>query len=381
MTGDDRDPPEPPAGEPVPTAGNEIPLVTRADNPAVPVPVPVPRARPKPGFWQAVGLSLGFLAVLYGGILALLAALLVVVYLRAGAGAITPVQPVDGAFSFADQPQALNDSLVGAMGFGYVVGLAYALLVARFVFGAGWTRSLGFVRPPATHLVLAVVAIPGFMVLSAVVGERLFKLFGTEPEPLDLKSLFGSFHWSVAVLVIGVAPGVVEEIWCRGFLGRGLMGRYGVVAGVALTSLFFGALHAYPFPYVLTTAVMGVMLHAAYLASRTLWVPITVHFLNNSLSVLSSFKTLDLAAAEAFVDAHQVGTSLLAAGSLLFVWLAMRSTRGRVVGPDGEPVPDADPGAVVPADPSLRVVHSEPLAVWVFFAVASAVALLGLLFR
>jgi hypothetical protein len=93
----------------------------------------------------------------------------------------------------------------------------------------------------------------------------------------------------LAVLVIGVGPGINEELWCRGFLGRGLVARYGFAVGTLLTSLFFGLLHVSP-PHVAAAFVMGLMLHFVYLTTRSLWVPILLHFLNNSLSVVLSSK-------------------------------------------------------------------------------------------
>ena len=49
----------------------------------------------------------------------------------------------------------------------------------------------------------------------------------------------------------------------------------------------FGLLHLDP-PHVVATAVMGVMLQYAYLTTRSLWVPVLLHFLNNSLAILSA---------------------------------------------------------------------------------------------
>src|SRR5207249_3638911 len=103
----------------------------------------------------------------------------------------------------------------------------------------------------------------------------------------SLEKMFGALPWWYGVLVVGLAPGVSEELWCRGFLGRGLVGRYGPVAGVLLTSLFFGALHLDP-PHVVATFCMGAALHVVYLFTRCLWLPILIHFLNNSLAVLTT---------------------------------------------------------------------------------------------
>jgi hypothetical protein len=90
----------------------------------------------------------------------------------------------------------------------------------------------------------------------------------------------------LAILVIGLGPGVGEELWCRGFLGRGLVGRYGVVTGIALTSFFFGLIHLDPAQGVMAM-LMGICLHFVYLTTRSLWLSILLHFLNNSASVIA----------------------------------------------------------------------------------------------
>jgi hypothetical protein len=78
---------------------------------------------------------------------------------------------------------------------------------------------------------------------------------------------------------------VVEERWCRGFLGRGLSARYGLVLGVLTTSVLFSVMHVDP-SQLLVIALMGAYLHFVYLASRSIWVPIILHASNNGLAIL-----------------------------------------------------------------------------------------------
>src|SRR5262249_22812770 len=89
----------------------------------------------------------------------------------------------------------------------------------------------------------------------------------------------------VGVLGIGLGPALAEELWCRGFMGRGLVARFGVVGGVLLTSLFFGLLHLDP-ALILATGFLGLCLHFVYLTTRSLWLPMLLHFLTNSLAVV-----------------------------------------------------------------------------------------------
>src|SRR5262249_11369913 len=80
-------------------------------------------------------------------------------------------------------------------------------------------------------------------------------------------------------------PGLAEELWFRGFIGRGLVGRFGIAGGILLTALLFGLAHLEP-RSVVSATVYGIFLHLAYLASRSLLVPIFLHLLNNTLSIL-----------------------------------------------------------------------------------------------
>src|SRR5207247_6579582 len=84
------------------------------------------------------------------------------------------------------------------------------------------------------------------------------------------------------LLVLAVGAAVNEELFCRGFLGRGLVGRYGVVLGVLITSAIFGLIHG-NVPQGIWAFVLGCSLHLAYLATRSLWVPMLLHFLNNAV--------------------------------------------------------------------------------------------------
>jgi hypothetical protein len=60
-----------------------------------------------------------------------------------------------------------------------------------------------------------------------------------------------------------------------------------VAAGILLTSLLFGIAHVDP-PSIVATAFLGFLLHYVYIMSRSLWLPILLHSLNNSLGVLSA---------------------------------------------------------------------------------------------
>jgi hypothetical protein len=147
--------------------------------------------------------------------------------------------------------------------------------------------------------------------------------------------VFSSWPWALAVLLVGVLPGIGEELWCRAFLGRGLVGRHGVVWGVIFTSFFFGAIHVHPVQGAVA-ALLGLWLHFVYLATRSLWAPILLHFLNNSLAV-TAMRFESLKAIEESPGAIPRYVFLAAGVLFLAVAAALYQSRARLVGEDGGP--------------------------------------------
>jgi membrane protease YdiL (CAAX protease family) len=379
--------PDPPRPDPGPGNGpppEELPFADEIDIPVVmPVAEPVAPSRrpgrpiPHPGFWWAILWTLGFAAVLFGSMIGL--TLVAAFVLSAGGEPLLKGGEAGGKPNQLARP--LANVLAVSIVIAYLLALAFSLVALRVVAGRDWPRQVGLRRPPRLFVFLVVVGLPGFTLASDGIARVLIELLGrSEAMNQDqlMRDLFASFPWWFAVLAIGVGPGVVEEVWCRGFLGRGLVGRYGWAGGVVLASLFFGTLHAWPPAYVLTTAVMGVGLHLVYLASRSLWVPILLHTLNNSAAVLASIGVLRLDRVDQNIQASPALVYLLAGGLLAFVGIAMWTGRVRVV--------PKDPDAPVWQPPFPGVAHPPPGANAVLrpgrvsvAAVMMAVALLGLL--
>jgi membrane protease YdiL (CAAX protease family) len=94
---------------------------------------------------------------------------------------------------------------------------------------------------------------------------------------------WGSVAGAVALLGFTAVAVVVEELIFRGILFRIVEQRIGTRAALVLTGLLFGAAHLFnPHATVWSALAIaiagGFMLAAAYAATRTLWLPIGVHF-------------------------------------------------------------------------------------------------------
>ena len=131
--------------------------------------------------------------------------------------------------------------------------------------------------------------------------------------------------------VVGLMAGVSEEILFRGAMLRTMQdSRLGTHAVVWIVAIIFSAIHMQFFGF-LPRMLLGVWLGYLLVWSRSLWVPIIAHTLNNSTVVLFSYLTgiglipegygdrLGLPAEGAF---PWVALLSLAASVLLALWAA-----------------------------------------------------------
>ena len=212
--------------------------------------------------------------------------------------------------------------------------LTYTLLLLRFGVGPDWARKVALRRPRFIPLVLSLLVLPGFIVAHSAF-HLVLQIDGRRrprrSAQTQLKAMLAPWPVWVAVLVIGVGPGVIEELFCRGFLGRGLVGRYGVSAGCCSPRSCSGAAHG-PAVRGWTVVPMGVLLHVTYLATRSLWVPMLLHFLNNTpwpscaVLVLESDPTEEMPAEAIPARVRPDGGGLV--GAVVVPWPARPVRRG-----------------------------------------------------
>lgn len=114
---------------------------------------------------------------------------------------------------------------------------------------------------------------------------------------LVIQQLLCTDQWYVLLanlVVIAIAPAVCEEMLFRGLLQslfiKHQMNRH---LAVWLVALIFGVVH-FQFAGLLARIFLGAVLGYLFLYSRTLWLPILVHALNNAGSVVLYFVTYNL---------------------------------------------------------------------------------------
>lgn len=140
----------------------------------------------------------------------------------------------------------------------------------------------------ATSLVLVV----GFVALSSGLHQGLVALELRETGSLgeidaivrEARARAPSFL--LALLALGIAPGIGEEILFRGFLQRGLVTRIGTHGGVVLSAAIFGLAHLDPVHSTLAF-LLGAYLGAVTQLGGSIRPAILCHVVNNTLGVLA----------------------------------------------------------------------------------------------
>ncbi len=88
------------------------------------------------------------------------------------------------------------------------------------------------------------------------------------------------------ILVIALLAGIGEELLFRGVLQKILIKWTGNIhTGILITAILFSAIHLQFFGFI-PRMVLGALLGYLYVWSRSLWVPITAHALNNAWVVI-----------------------------------------------------------------------------------------------
>ena len=263
--------------------------------------------RIRPVFFQRSGrLRSGWRILVYVALTALFAQLVVLTYYGPLAGRVVP-----GGLgrSEAGLLLFLNTLLCTA-------SLASAWVVIRFVDKRPF-RELGFALQPRIGRELLQGLAAGFAMVASVFAVEAvagWVRIGATGAPWPLLLRGGGLY-----LAVFAAAAALEEILARGYVFQALIDGIGRVAAAALTSVLFGVGHAMN-PHadalsLLNTVVAGAWLAAAYLKTRSLWLPTALHLSwNFSMAYLFGFAVSGLRISDPLIRAEQGGPRWVTGG-------------------------------------------------------------------
>ncbi len=123
-----------------------------------------------------------------------------------------------------------------------------------------------------------VVLLSGLLMLLSVstIIEPLLAIVPTAMPDLEVGG------WPMLLSIVVIAP-IFEEYICRGLLLESLRAKRGVVAAWLLSSLFFSLMHLDGVLSV-NALFMGLVLGYIYIVSESLFAPIILHAINNTIA-------------------------------------------------------------------------------------------------
>ena len=133
-----------------------------------------------------------------------------------------------------------------------------------------------------------------FVYLNGLIPLPEWALSIEQKAELAIQQLLCTDQWHVLlanIVVIAVVPAVCEEMLFRGLLQSFLIKRrMNIHLAIWLVATIFGIVH-FQFAGILARVFLGAVLGYLFYYSRTLWLPIVVHALNNAGAVLLYFIT------------------------------------------------------------------------------------------
>jgi len=242
----------------------------------------VEEGRPVPGLLESIAWIFGMLVIQFGVLI-----LTIVLFLWYGVSRGDIDLSRSGPIELANQLQTtLKGELLTSLGVSQLATIAYGLLAIQWRIRPAGILRLGWRFPRLFHWLLVGLLMPPMWLLSSSLFNVVLKWMPWAADSLKgmTELIAGAPVW-LSVLVIGMGPAVAEELLFRAFIGRGLVGRRGLIPGMVITSILFGLMHLHPVQ-ALGVIPLGFALHFVYFTTRSFWAPMTLHFLNNSLSVL-----------------------------------------------------------------------------------------------
>lgn len=149
------------------------------------------------------------------------------------------------------------------------------------------------------------------------------------PVPESLKHILeGIYENPVASIVtVAIAAPVLEEILFRGIILHGLLKNYGAGLSITFSSLLFALIHG-NIAQGLGAFLMGLFMGWLYWKTKSLYLPIILHFVNNSLSCVGMFivpqeqidtNLIDIVANDQLYYALVLGSIIFCVAGVLFI--------------------------------------------------------------
>ncbi|TWU65074.1 CPBP family intramembrane glutamic endopeptidase [Crateriforma conspicua] len=189
-------------------------------------------------------------------------------------------------------PQQIGPKLMSLLSDPWVFLLILVMSQAGFALAAWigisrspipWRHRIAWRRPRAGWHVYPVTMLSSLLPLAFGLWAAI-QVAKVIPADTSLEGLFDNFTVSSGiafVVLIGLLPGVIEEVLFRGYVQTRLVHRWGAVIGIAVTSILFALVHGGPHA-IAAAAWLGCWFGYLAFRSDSIWPTIGCHIFVNS---------------------------------------------------------------------------------------------------
>ena len=160
-----------------------------------------------------------------------------------------------------------------------------------------------FKAPKAGHVIGGLFLMFAGVQISTMYYNIVMRLFPETYAALNDAILASTYSGTFASVFcsIAVLPAFCEEFLLRGAIQKAFGDLKKPLYTILLTGFLFGLFHIDPIRIPFAT-MMGILLSYAYYRSKTIVVPILMHFANNAYSVITSWQYRDMTSAELMAE-------------------------------------------------------------------------------
>jgi membrane protease YdiL (CAAX protease family) len=127
----------------------------------------------------------------------------------------------------------------------------------------------------------------GFVIVSSELDNLVNYIF---PMPEMFRNIFETLMakqaFAFAIIVMGIIPGVMEELFFRGLILDGLARNYSQRKAIIISALLFGIIHLNPWQFY-GGFIVGIISALVCIKTNSILLSIYIHFFNNTIYTIA----------------------------------------------------------------------------------------------
>ena len=132
---------------------------------------------------------------------------------------------------------------------------------------------------------LPLILVPILMLIIPAVSLLMEPIIEAIPYYQEFQELFVGMLGDNTLLIfatVAISAPILEEILFRGIILDGFLKNYSPTKAIIWSAIIFGLIHMNPYQFIGATLV-GILMGWIYWRTKSLWLCILIHFINNSL--------------------------------------------------------------------------------------------------